>query len=132
MSLFKKKDQRPDLNKEKLLQVLAAAEKEAVTAAGKRPKGPNGRVLPTVFRHLIIMDWFRQFTPFERFKIALGFNIVVAIRIPCQHNPGVTPMMAIGEVTDQTKPSEMVREQLESMMKPADVLPVEHEPKAKP
>jgi len=97
---------RPDLN----LDALAAVKAELA-----RQKGiSQARTLPTVYRHVINVDWFRKLTWRERIKILFGYNLNVLIRLRVKHNPGDFDPIIVGEVSPFTQPSELLRDRIET------------------
>lgn len=74
------------------------------------------RKVPTVFRHVIKTEWFRKFSIKDRFKILFGCNLVVAIGVPCQHNPGEIQPVILGKVTKQISADEHQRDVMNNLL----------------
>lgn len=110
-----------NLDPELLRQALAKIKpNQAQSKAGK---------VPTVYRHVQNLDWFRVFTWRERIKILFGYNLNVLIRLRVQHNPGDFDPIIAGEVTPYEHPSELLRSRIaEDLAKQATtVTPVTEE-----
>jgi hypothetical protein len=89
-----KEPQRPDLNKTTLDKVQQHVHKSK----------SHGIPVKPAFRHVIEIDWFRQFTWKERMQILLGYQLQVMIRIPTLHKPGVFDRFIKSVVTEETTP----------------------------
>lgn len=72
--------------------------------------------MPTKFTGVISVDWYRAFTRMERLKIALGFNLNVAIRIVTQHSPGKYNPVIVAETSKSLTASESVRDRLKEVL----------------
>lgn len=68
-----------------------------------------GKPLPTVYRHVLNTEWCRAFSWKERLGVLFGGNLVVAIGVACQHNPGAIQPLIIGRVTTATSATEYMR-----------------------
>lgn len=72
--------------------------------------------MPTRFQGVISVDWHREFTRMERLKIALGFNLAVAVRIVTQHSPGKYNPVIVAETTRSLTASDSVRDRLKDVL----------------
>lgn len=87
--------------------------REALAKIRPQQARSRARILPTKYEHTMNADWFRRFTWPERFKILLGYNLNVLIRLRVRHNPGDFDPIIAGEVTMYTEPSELLRSRIE-------------------
>ena len=76
----------------------------------------NEREVPVVYRHVLSVDWFRQFTFMDRVRIFLGYNLVVAVRIATRNDPNKFQPIIAGEVTKETTPSSYLKEQMKNVL----------------
>lgn len=72
--------------------------------------------VPEVFRHVIKVDWFREFTLKERLAILFGANLRVFIRIPTRHNPAALQPVIMAELSKYPDAQSEMAAQLENLM----------------
>lgn len=93
------------------------------------PPKRTERPVPRVYRHLIKLEHFRQFTLIERIKIVLGSNLVTLIGIATPHSPGEFQPLVIQRVSHQHTATDHMRNVVDQMIqerKPKT--PIQHEP----
>lgn len=106
-------------------QVISAlGGKPPATASKPVPKGRPGvskaRTLPTMFKHIVKVEWYRRFTLRERIAILFGANFVAMIGVATQHSPGSLQPLIVGNVSKHTTPDSHMRECIENMLEKRD------------
>lgn len=94
----------------------------------KLPKS-EGKPVPTVFKHIIKIEYFRRFSFRERIAILFGSGIVLQIGCATQHSPGVFQPLILGKVTKETSPDSYMRKICDDMIEERGPdSPIKHEP----
>ena len=102
---------------------------QATPLKAKMPQS-KGKPVPTVYRHVIKVEWYRRFTWSERLAILFGSGLVVMEGIATQHSPGAFQPLLIGKVTKSTTPDDFMRSVCENMIEEREkgAAQVIHEP----
>lgn len=82
----------------------------------RAPAKITERKVPTVFRDLVKVEWFREFTFWERIKILFGCNLVTMTGIATQHKVGEMQPMIIGLVSYQKNASDHMKNVVGNMI----------------
>lgn len=59
------------------------------------------KILPPQFRHVLEQDFFVKFTPWQRFKLAIGFNVNFSTATALEHSPGKHRTVCLMELTSE-------------------------------
>ena len=105
---------------------------QATPLKAKLGEKGKGKPEPTVYAHVIKVEWLRQFSWGERLAILFGSNLVVQFGCATKHNPGAYQPLILGKVTHEKTPdaymSSVVADMIEEKVKPSAI---QHEPEQK-
>lgn len=73
----------------------------------------NDRILPPVLKHVMEISFLRRLTLKERLKIAAGHNLVIDIKVKCQHNAGQFQPSSKVTLTPEKEAVQVQREMIE-------------------
>ncbi|HEU4345901.1 MAG TPA: hypothetical protein VFU31_30485 [Candidatus Binatia bacterium] len=95
----------------------------------KPPAKATERPEPVEYRHIIKLEWLRQFTLWERICILFGSSLVVQAGVATRHQPGPIQPLFIGKVSKTLTADERNREIIENMLAAKRESPVQNESK---
>lgn len=95
----------------------------------KPPAKATARPVPVEYRHVIKLEWHRQFALWERICILFGSSILVQVGIATRHDPGPIQPLFLGKVSKSITADERHREIIENMLAEKKESPVQNESK---
>ena len=69
----------------------------------------NDRPLPPTYKFLIHQELHKRFTLKERILVAMGYALLIDLKIACLHNPGASAAKWECSITENSDPNEEVR-----------------------
>lgn len=90
----------------------------------KLPPKVTERNVPTVFKQIIKVEYFRKFPFWERIRILFGANFVTLTGVAVQHNPGEIQPLTVGSISYRLNATDHMQQVVEQMLEKLPEKPV--------